>query len=738
MKKKEIPIIIICSLLAIGIVSATMLTYINYVRDSLWDQSVNDILDSTTQVQEAFQSYMDKDVENLSIILRGVSSEKEDIISSIIRRSEIEGHNLVYINLTDYTYFNRSGKEKLLPEEIEQIKTFSSSKGVTKPYYNTITGIKTIATYIKSENQLLIKETQIDDLAEQFSLSFYNDLGFSYIVDDTGNVLVRTNHKNANRTMQNLFDIIDLEGNDKGTIQSFEDAFSHHQKGYALFNYHDDKNVFCYVPLTGMNDWYIVSIIPNNVIMTQANNIILFTITLSLIIIGAIGFVLLLYRYNNKKHKNEMLHLAYYDHLTNLYNYQKFKEEGQKKLKDKHLNWAVIYSDIAGFKIINDLNGYEFGDKVLKELANILKDEETSNDLTCHMTADKFLMMREYRDKQELIECCQRIYQKLSLLLKEYGLEKEIVIKFGICCLEDDDKIENIDGLIDRSHLALNEIDANHKDYYCFYNYSMRERMMKEADIESKMEKALENREFIFYLQPKYDVYGNAILGAEALVRWVDKSGQMIMPGEFIPIFEKNGFLLKLDEYIYESVCQYLADRIQKQRPVVCISVNISRLHFYQSDFVERYVNIKKKYNIPDHLLELEITENILLEDMKTIERTISQLQSYGFSCSIDDFGSGYSSLNSLKDLPFDVIKLDKVFLDNSVNTKRSEEIIKSIIDMAKHIEIITVAEGVETYEQLDFLKKTDCDMIQGYIFSKPLPIREFEEVLRENKSIVS
>lgn len=123
---------------------------------------------------------------------------------------------------------------------------------------------------------------------------------------------------------------------------------------------------------------------------------------------------------------------------------------------------------------------------------------------------------------------------------------------------------------------------------------------------------------------------------------------------------------------------------------------------------------------------------------MKTIERTISQLQSYGFSCSIDDFGSGYSSLNSLKDLPFDVIKLDKVFLDNSVNTKRSEEIIKSIIDMAKHIEIITVAEGVETYEQLDFLKKTDCDMIQGYIFSKPLPIREFEEVLRENKSIVS
>lgn len=738
MRKNKVPIIMICSILAIGVVGATMITYVNYVRHSLWDQAVNDILDSTTQEQESFQLYVEKEIDNLTGILNGISLEDEKVIASIMQRSESEESHLVYVDLKEQIYLNNQNKEKLHEEEVQKIKALSLDKGITKPYFNRLNGVRTIASYIKSGDEMLVKETSVDYIANQFSLSFYNDLGFSYIVDDTGNVLIRTDHKNANRTMQNLFDIIDLEGNEKTTIQSFETALSNHQKGYALLSYHNDTNVFCYVPLTNMGGWYIVSIIPNNIIMTQANNIIIFTIVLSLIIIGAIGCVLLLYRYNNKKHKNEITHLAYYDTLTNLYNYQKFKEEGNKRLKDHEKQWSVIYSDIAGFKIINDLNGYEFGDNILKELANILASTVSPTDLTCHITADKFLMMCSYHEKQELMNICETVYKKLYILLKQYGLEKETVIKFGICCLEDDNKINNIDGLIDRSHLALNEISSNHKEYYCFYNYSMRERMMKEADIESKMEKALENREFIFYLQPKYNVLGNQILGAEALVRWIDSQQNLIMPGEFIPIFEKNGFILKLDEYVYESVCQYLADRIRKRLPVVCISVNISRLHFYQSDFVERYGNIKNQYHIPDDLLELEITENILLEDMKKIQEIIEQLQSYGFSCSIDDFGSGYSSLNSLKELPFDVIKLDKVFLDNSGNITRGEEIIKSIIDMAKHIHIKTVAEGVETKEQLHFLRKTDCDMIQGYIFSKPLPIHEFEEVLKEENNNVS
>lgn len=220
------------------------------------------------------------------------------------------------------------------------------------------------------------------------------------------------------------------------------------------------------------------------------------------------------------------------------------------------------------------------------------------------------------------------------------------------------------------------------------------------------MESALLNNEFTFYLQPKYAPNGQVMLGAEALVRWLEPSGNLIMPGEFIPIFEQNDFILKMDEYIFESVCKFLYQRIIENLPNVPISINISRL------------------------VELEITENILLDNIEKIRNIIIELQNNGFTCSIDDFGSGYSSLNSLKDLPFEVIKLDRLFLINSYDIQRSQEIIKAIVEMAKTINIKTVAEGVETPSQLEFLKMIDCDMIQGYIFSKPRPIKEFVQLL--------
>ena len=257
----------------------------------------------------------------------------------------------------------------------------------------------------------------------------------------------------------------------------------------------------------------------------------------------------------------------------------------------------------------------------------------------------------------------------------------------------------------------------------------MRKKLIKEAEIEAKMEKALNNNEFVFYLQPKFNCQGNQLFGAEALVRWIDDNGQMIMPGDFIPLFERNGFIIKLDEYIFESVCKYIANRIQLNLPIIPISINISRLHLFQSNFVDKYLKIKNKYSIPDKILELEITENILIDNLHATQKVITRLQEHGFICSIDDFGSGYSSLNSLKDLPFDIIKLDKLFLDNSYNIKKSQEIVKSIITMAKNIDILTVGEGVETDEQLEFLQLAGCDIIQGYIFSKPISVEDFEKL---------
>lgn len=731
MKNKKIPVFILGSLFAIAIVTITMISYIDYVQESLWDKSVDDILETTSQEEKSLNIYLQKDTENLRNVLNNIVNSKDHLAKKIAEIPSHEYINYFYIDTLQNKYIDKTGEHAIDRDKILQLsQLYKEESGIIDPFFNDKTGIKVIGTYVRDEHRYLIKESQVSYIADKFSLSFYNNLGFSYIVNTDGDVLIRTNHKNANRTFQNLFDIIDLEKNNNADIESFKNSLAHQQKGIALFNYHDNTNVFCYVPMSIGEQWYVVSIIPNAAIMEQANNIILHTIVLSLIIIGSIGFVVLLYLLNHRKHKRVVENLAFYDHLTGLYNYQKFKMEGQKLLAQENRSWAVIYIDIDGFKIINDLNGYQFGDFVLKELAALLEKYVTEYCIACHMNADQFLFMCHYHNKKDIVKICQEINQDLRQFLHNNGYERETVMKFGICCQEDDKHIHTMDHLVDCSHLALNALSHNVNEYYYFYHSQMREHLLKEADIESKMDKALENKEFVFFLQPKFNVNGEKILGAEALVRWIDSQQQMIMPNDFIPFFEKNGFILKLDEYVFESVCQYMSSRISQHQNVIPISVNISRLHLYQHDFIERYVKIKEKYQIPDQLLELEITENILLEDVKRVQTIVAELQAHGFLCSIDDFGSGYSSLNLLKDLPINVIKLDRFFLKDNYNVVRSYEIIKSVINMAKSIDIYTVAEGVETKEQQQFLQTIGCDMIQGYIFSKPLPIDEFNKYL--------
>lgn len=257
--------------------------------------------------------------------------------------------------------------------------------------------------------------------------------------------------------------------------------------------------------------------------------------------------------------------------------------------------------------------------------------------------------MQSYHDRTELENLCQEINQKFCNLLESLDNKNNTIVKIGICCYEDDQTISGIDGLIDCSHLALNAYIPGQTNNYYFYNSKMHDQMIRKVEIENNMESALLNNEFTFYLQPKYAPNGQVMLGAEALVRWLEPSGNLIMPGEFIPIFEQNGFILKMDEYIFESVCKFLYQRIIENLPNVPISINISRLHLYQDDFIERYSKIKNKYSLPDKLVELEITENILLDNIEKIRNIIIELQNNGFTCSIDDFGSGYSSLNSLK-----------------------------------------------------------------------------------------
>ena len=259
----------------------------------------------------------------------------------------------------------------------------------------------------------------------------------------------------------------------------------------------------------------------------------------------------------------------------------------------------------------------------------------------------------------------------------------------------------------------------------------IRKKTLEDSTLEAEAEPAIRNGEFRLYMQPKVDIQnGNRICGAEVLVRWQNPRLGLIPPGRFIPLFEKSDLIIKLDRYMFEQACIWLKSYLDGGGRPVNIAVNVSKVGIFQPGFVEYYAAVKKKYGIPDHMLELEFTENILAVDTELFSDLVIKLRKEGFLCSLDDFGSGYSSLNLLKDLPVDALKLDILFFRKSRDVRRERIVVSNFINMAKQLNITTIAEGVEEEDTVEFLQNADCDVIQGYIFAKPMPKEEFEAML--------
>jgi EAL domain-containing protein (putative c-di-GMP-specific phosphodiesterase class I) len=279
----------------------------------------------------------------------------------------------------------------------------------------------------------------------------------------------------------------------------------------------------------------------------------------------------------------------------------------------------------------------------------------------------------------------------------------------------------------DFAGIAKNRSKENNEGMITFFDDKARGRLLEEEEIEKNMYDALKNEEFVMYLQPKYKAKEETVSGAEALVRWKNNNGALVTPGYFIPVFEINGFIIELDLYMLRKVCRQLQDWLGRGYSPMPISVNISRLHFANTSLAEEIKDIVDEYGIPHELIELELTESAFLQSKQTLIKTVIQLKNYGFVVSMDDFGAGYSSLNSLKDLPLDIVKLDGELFRITEEAERGFTVIRNTITMAKDLHMQVVAECIETREQVEFLCKVGCDIIQGYYFAKPMPVEQFE-----------
>lgn len=406
-----------------------------------------------------------------------------------------------------------------------------------------------------------------------------------------------------------------------------------------------------------------------------------------------------------------------YDKLTGAYSKEYFYEKVRQKINENpNHNYSIIASNIENFKFYNEAFGVIQGDELLKQISSIFLRNIGDHGFVGRFEADKFLCFVENLDYSILEKIKPFVTPKSKTILMRYGIYSVIDLSVPV------------EQMCDRALLVANSIKGQYGKYYAIYDDTIRNRIIRINSITEMMEQAIKNHEFTIYLQPKIDINNNKMVGAEALVRWINPTLGFLSPGEFIPIFEKNGFIFDLNKYVWEEVCKILNKWKGEQKPLIPVSVNVSRSDIPRTDLGELFFGLIKKYNLDTKILHLEITESAYANNPKDIVEAMKQLRHLGFEIEMDDFGSGYSSLNLLSQMKVDILKLDMKFIQNETQKSEEESILFDVIRMAHRMKIKVVAEGVETDYQIERLKKVECDYVQGYYYSKPIPVDEFEK----------
>lgn len=425
----------------------------------------------------------------------------------------------------------------------------------------------------------------------------------------------------------------------------------------------------------------------------------------------------------------EIRFAAEHDELTGLYNKRKFLVVTKDLLeRNPDIDFAIIRWNIDRFRTLHSLYGDEVATKLLKEMADFFLKNMQIPSTYARLEDDNFVCC--VRQDEQLYG---RLLTRATKALEKLEIGCLITLSLGI--YEITDRQIPIDKMCDFADVPIEAIRDKYISQFAYYNEQAIQERFMEQEILLQMEQAIAEEQFVIYYQPVVSLSDQKTVSAEALVRWMHPERGITSPGVFIPIFEKNGFITKLDYYVWDKVCRYQKERMDQGLELIPISVNISRRSIYDLDISYRLSSLIHKYGIPSDCLRLEITESAYMDNGDLLVSTVKDLKSMGFVVMMDDFGSGYSSLNTLKDLPVDILKIDMKFMEHFENSSRAGNILTSVVRLAKWIGMPVIAEGVETQAQLDFLKSIGCDKIQGYYYSKPLPPEEFEAFLKTKVS---
>ncbi|MBS4959400.1 MAG: EAL domain-containing protein [Clostridiales bacterium] len=548
--------------------------------------------------------------------------------------------------------------------------------------------------------------------------------GLACIINNKGEVMISPTSLKPFLQLDNIFKMGINQQTENSIVRMRQNMLKEISGTFQFTAIDNSRLVLAYHAL-GVNDWILLTLVPADLISGKTEIYILrmFLIVTGIIVIFILWiFSLRTFFADNKK---QLKMIAFIDPLTGGMNHDAFQVDYAKKAKVMAPNtYTIVLLNIKDFKLVNEKFGVQAGNETLKYIYSSLEHHiDPEKESVARGDGDQFFLCLRENNADRVQNRLDGMIQEIQSAVQSAAASYCLPIIQGAYII--DDPRLDITTIEDRVR-AASKIESSSK--CSFYSSEIMEKLSKDQELNILFDNSIRNCDFHLFLQPKIRLKDETVAGAEALCRWIHPQKGILSPGEFIPLFEKNDRICRLDQYMFEKTCQYLKDRMDHHKTIFPISVNLSRAHFRHKNFLQPFIRLKEIYQIPDGMIELEMTETIFSDERqrKMIKNFISEIHKNGFRCSLDDFGVGYSSLALLKEFEVDVIKLDRLFFAD-ISTKRAQNVVSCFIDLANKLGMETVAEGIETSKQLEYLCRINCGMVQGYIYSKPLSVKNFD-----------
>lgn len=736
MKRKErLPFWLALAIIAL-VLAATLIYYINVLSNNFRKEVLQSLTEVSRQgvnaVQTEINGKMDLLIDLALVLDVDLKAEPEELIKQLQTELSPVAENNGFISMgvvlpdgTAYatngqTYY--AGKQKFFLEAMDG-ETLISGRILVDEEEEQYVNLYCTPILNKGTGEpeaVLFATYRTEKFRSMMEITSFDGEGYSYMVEKDGDVVIDSSHETSFVDMENVFrSMLNADDRNVECTKQLAHYMGNGESGSVIFRNKIDKYMYC-IPV-GINDWYLLTVVPVRIANYQFNVVVAGTAILVMILFILYVIVIWYIFKQHKKKQEELMTLAYVDPITGGHTLAKFQELYEETLKEyPDMKFAILNMDLNRFKMINDLYGYEEGDRILQNMDILWRKMFRQYEYCGHRTADRFVVLLTYDEREELEERIRTYRKRLQEMAKgRYKLS----LRVGI--YEIQEAREDFSTAFSRAMMAFTAAKNKGKHFFAFFDSEMEEKLVWEKYVEDYFQTALENHEFVVYYQAKIDAETGEISGAEALVRWIQADGTVISPKQFISVLESNGYIAELDRYMFREVCLHQKKWLESGRPIVPVSVNLSRVQMAERNFVDTYEEILKDVQLPPEYVALEFTESAMFDNEDILRDTVERLHKLGVKVLIDDFGVGYSSMTTLKVIPVDILKVDKSFIDG-IGDERGDKIVAGMIEFALSLGMRVTAEGVETVHQYTFLRSHRCHDIQGYYFSQPIPADEY------------